>query len=311
MSTPSFTGDRVVPALARELAARLSELFVRDVEIVERLNDAQRRLKEANERLWSGLSPDAFGLIYDDSAVAAVGSSEVAALMDGARDAKTAALGALAQIHWSIHRGFCEYQSACEERRQLAVDVGEIIAEFIEVLCGAGFSEDDARAANVHELASQRSGEGSVSLVANHYQGHDRGADQRVERRAAPCAQAATGRCSIGSRADVARGGAARVAALLERGLPLPARGAARPLHIPGGLPRWPQPDGLRAQGAGRARHRARGAHAAQRDAARRDLADQPRAAAAAGAGVSGERQVGRGGRCREHAPVCTRGRRW
>lgn len=95
MSALSSNGDRVVPALARELAARLSVLFERDVEIVERLNDAQRRLREANERLWSGLSPDAFGLIYDDAAVAAVGSSEVAALMDGTRDDRTAVLGAL------------------------------------------------------------------------------------------------------------------------------------------------------------------------------------------------------------------------
>jgi hypothetical protein len=43
MSTLSSSGDRVVPALARELAARLSMLFERDVEIVERLNDAQTR----------------------------------------------------------------------------------------------------------------------------------------------------------------------------------------------------------------------------------------------------------------------------
>jgi hypothetical protein len=152
MSAPSSSGDRVVPALARELAARLSALFERDVEIVRRLNDAQRRVREANERLWSGLSPDAFGLIYDGAGPA--GSSEIAALMmDGGRDAETAVLGALQEIHWAIHRGFCEYQSACEERRQLAVDVGEITAKLIEVLCGAGFSEGDARAANVHELA--------------------------------------------------------------------------------------------------------------------------------------------------------------
>jgi hypothetical protein len=153
MSTFSSSGDRVVPVLACELAARLSVLFERDVEIVERLNDAQRRLREANERLWSGLSPDGLGLIYDDAAVAAVGSSEVAALMNGARDAETAVLGALGQIHWSIHRGFCEYQSACEERRQLAVEVGELAQQLTDVLCGVGFSEADARAANVHELA--------------------------------------------------------------------------------------------------------------------------------------------------------------
>jgi len=151
MSARSASGDRVVPALARELAARLSALFERDVEIVERLNDAQRRVREANERLWSGLSPDAFGLIYDG--VRPAGSSQIAALMDGAPDAKPAVLGALGQVHWSIHRGFCEYQSACEERRQLAIDVGEITAKFIEVLCAAGFSEADARGANVHEFA--------------------------------------------------------------------------------------------------------------------------------------------------------------
>jgi hypothetical protein len=151
MSALSSTGDRVVPALARELAAQLSALFERDVEIVGRLSDAQHRLTQANERLWSGLSPDAFGLIYDGAGPA--GSSQIAVLMDGARDAEAAVLAVLQQIHWSIHRGFCDYRSACEERRQLAVDVGELTARFIEALCGAGFSEDDAREANVHQLA--------------------------------------------------------------------------------------------------------------------------------------------------------------
>jgi hypothetical protein len=151
MSALSSTGDRVVPALARELAGQLSALFERDVEIVGRLSDAQHRLTGANERLWSGLSPGAFGLIYDGAGPA--GSSQIAALMDGACAAETAVLAVLQEIHWSIHRGFCDYRSACEERRQLAVDVGEVTARFIEVLCGAGFSEDEVRAANVHELA--------------------------------------------------------------------------------------------------------------------------------------------------------------
>jgi hypothetical protein len=152
MSALSSGGDRVVPTLARELAAQLSALFDRDVEIAKRLNDAQRWLTEANEQLWSGLSAEPFGRLYDGAGHA--GSSQIAALiMDGAADGETVVLGALGRIHWAIHRGFCDYRSACEERRQLAIDAGEVTAKFIEVLCGAGFSEDDARKANVHELA--------------------------------------------------------------------------------------------------------------------------------------------------------------
>ena len=104
-----------VPVRARELAARLSALFRSDCELAERLNDAQRRLLGANDRLWSGLDPDA---------------------------------------HWVIRSAFCQYQFACEERRRLAVDVGELSGQLIEVLCAAGWSEEAARDADVHELAT-------------------------------------------------------------------------------------------------------------------------------------------------------------
>ncbi len=63
-------------------------------------------------------------------------------------------LRALQEIHWAIHRGFCEYQSASEERRQLAVDVGELSGQLTEALCAAGWSADQARTANVDELAA-------------------------------------------------------------------------------------------------------------------------------------------------------------
>ena len=53
----------------------------------------------------------------------------------------------------SACRAFHDYQSGCEERRQLAVEVGELSVQLIEVLCVAGWSEDDARDADVHELA--------------------------------------------------------------------------------------------------------------------------------------------------------------
>jgi hypothetical protein len=156
MIAVSVTGGLIVPARARELAARLSVLFERDVEIVGRLNDAQSRLRDANERLWSGLAPDAFGLVYDGSAPA--GQSQIARLMGdacsaGGLDSGAAVLGALQQVHWAIHRSFCAYRSACEERRQLAVDVGELSQQLTEVLCAVGFSAEDARNADVHKLA--------------------------------------------------------------------------------------------------------------------------------------------------------------
>ena len=143
-----------VPAGARALAARLAALFAADREIVVRLNDAQHRLAAANGRLWSGLAPDAFGLIYDGAAPA--GHSQIATLI-GAAGSQTALLGALQDAHWTIHRAFCAYQSACEQRRQLAFEVGELAQQLTEALSAAGWSKHDAERADVHQLA--RAGE--------------------------------------------------------------------------------------------------------------------------------------------------------
>ena len=161
LSTPARSARYPeVPARARELAARLSALFDRDVEIVERLNDAQRRLREANERLWSGLAPEAFGLIYNGQVPA--GHSQIAKLAEGAPSGgpagQTAVLCALQDAHWAITRAFIDYQSASEERRQLAVDVGELSQQLTDVLCASGWSAQQARSANVHELAAGRLG---------------------------------------------------------------------------------------------------------------------------------------------------------
>jgi hypothetical protein len=147
-------GGRAVPACACELAGRLSALFHRDCLIVGRLNDAQRRLREANERLWSGLAPDAFGLIYDG--VAPAGQSQIAGLIGdavgGGREPRAVVLSALQESHWAIHGAFCEFQSASEERRVLAVEVSELFWQLIEALMSAGWSADDAQDADVHEL---------------------------------------------------------------------------------------------------------------------------------------------------------------
>ena len=129
---------RVVPAGARELAGRLSALLTQDVAIVERLNHAQRRLTNANERLWSGLAP---------------GTSEVAALMHDDRPDSNAMLAALQNVHWRVHRAFIDYQDACEQRRRLAIEVGELSQQLTDALGAAGWSAQQAQEANVHELA--------------------------------------------------------------------------------------------------------------------------------------------------------------
>ena len=154
--TASTAGRRgaKVPAEARALAVRLAALFVADCEIVARLNDAQRRLRAANERLWSGLAPDAFALIYDGAAPA--GASQIAGLLTPAGP-QTALLSALQDAHWTIHGAFGAYQSACEQRRQLAVEVGELSIKLTEALRAAGWSAHDAERADVHQLA--RAGE--------------------------------------------------------------------------------------------------------------------------------------------------------
>lgn len=155
-ASPAGGARPVVSDQARALAARLSALFEEDRQIAGRLNDAQRRLRTANERLWSGLAPDAFGLIYDGAAPA--GHSQIARLIDHASDpaqpgAQTALLCALQDVHWQVHRAFGAYQEACEQRRQLAVDVGELAVKLTDALCAGGWSEHAARNANVHQLA--------------------------------------------------------------------------------------------------------------------------------------------------------------
>jgi len=119
---PASSDHRAVPAHARQLAAHLSALFNRDVEIVKRLNDAHHRLANANQQLDARTAPDAL---------------------------------TLPSLHWQIHHAFHAYQAAAEQRRQLAVDVGEYAQQLTDALCAAGWSAREAREANVHDLAVQ------------------------------------------------------------------------------------------------------------------------------------------------------------
>lgn len=107
-----------IPAPARALASQLAALFEADQQIVVGLNDAHRRLAAANDRLWTDRVVDP------------------------------------TRIREQIRRAFCTYQQAAEQRRQLAIDVGELSQRLAEVLTAAGYSRDQARAANVHQLAA-------------------------------------------------------------------------------------------------------------------------------------------------------------
>jgi len=116
--TSSALPTPTVPTRARAIAARLAGLFETDQEIVARLNGAHHLLAGANDRLWC--DPVADRLV----------------------------------VHEQVRRAFCAYQQASEERRQLAVDVGELSAWLTDALCAAGYSPQQARSANVHEVAA-------------------------------------------------------------------------------------------------------------------------------------------------------------
>jgi hypothetical protein len=130
---PASTDQRAAPAQARQLAARLSALFDRDVEIVKRLNDAHHRLANANQQLDARAAPDKLRL---------------------------------PDLHWQIQRAFCAYQDAAEQRRRLAADVGEIAQQLTDALTTAGWTAQQARRVNVHQLADRAARPGwGISMI--------------------------------------------------------------------------------------------------------------------------------------------------
>jgi hypothetical protein len=135
---------------ARELAVQLARRLAQDAELAQRLCDAQQRLAQANDRLWWGIHPDGLAAVYAEHPAAIdVAFAENRSEVLGAPDP----LAAVQQVHWSIHRAFIDYQTAAEERRALAEDTGESIREFVDALVAAGWTEQQARNADVHQLA--------------------------------------------------------------------------------------------------------------------------------------------------------------
>jgi hypothetical protein len=136
---------------AREIARQLDGLFGRDACLAARLNDAQRRLTAASQQLWDGLHPDGLAALGYDQA-------EILKHIAG-RSAALAAENPLAEVQrarWQIHRAFGDYRSICEERRQLAAEVGELTRALIEALRPLGRTEGAVRAANIQMLANPK-----------------------------------------------------------------------------------------------------------------------------------------------------------
>jgi hypothetical protein len=56
-------------------------------------------------------------------------------------------------VRWQIHAAHNDYQTAAEDRRRLAADIGELIGDLVRELRATGWTEDEARKVNVHDLA--------------------------------------------------------------------------------------------------------------------------------------------------------------
>ncbi len=157
-----------VPGAAQQLAGELADAFETDRGLAEQLTAAQHRLQAANDRLWSGLHPDALGLVYDGAPVSPGASAVAEGVVDAAvrsgaaaAEVEASVLGELQEVHWTIHRAFSEYQQLGEDRRHLAAEIGELIGGLGGELVAAGWSEEQARTADVHQLAD---GAGAVSV---------------------------------------------------------------------------------------------------------------------------------------------------
>jgi len=69
-------------------------------------------------------------------------------------EAEAALLPKLQEVHWTIHRAFSEHQRISEDRRHLAAEIGELIARLVAELVAAGFTDEQVRDTDVHQLAA-------------------------------------------------------------------------------------------------------------------------------------------------------------
>ena len=77
----------------------------------------------------------------------------------------------------AIHRAFAKYQSVAEQRRQLGADVGEAAVRLIDAMQEAGFTEEQARQADVWALRD------GIYKPASVWSGYTTGFESTSERR--------------------------------------------------------------------------------------------------------------------------------
>jgi hypothetical protein len=145
---PEVLGSEVLGADVRVLADVLTALFERDRQLAVALTAAQRRLLVANERLTVAMPVGAvlcalLGPADVDLGLAGRGP----AVLDS--ESPVIALGEVAE---NICRAFFDYQNTAEQRRQVAADIGETTVGLVDALMAAGFSDAQARRADVLAL---------------------------------------------------------------------------------------------------------------------------------------------------------------
>ena len=148
------------PDRAGQLAAELELRFADDARLATHLNDTHQRRRHANDRLWWGLHPDGMAAVYGEHPTAVEAAftrnrSEILGAPDPIREAQ--------HVPWTIHHAFRDYQTAAEHRHQVTAQIGELAREFVTTLVAAGSSEQDAREADVHELANPGEGSSTAS----------------------------------------------------------------------------------------------------------------------------------------------------
>ncbi|MEA2187518.1 MAG: hypothetical protein QOK16_2529 [Solirubrobacteraceae bacterium] len=133
------------------LADVLAALLEHDRQLAVQLNAAQAELLGAADQVRDGVSGD-------DRARTLLGAAGRYHGFAAAPETGLPAAGAGEAVGETIRRAFLEYQRAAEQRRQVAADVGEATVRIVDALIVAGYSEAQARTADVRGLRDGRFG---------------------------------------------------------------------------------------------------------------------------------------------------------